>query len=252
MVSAKLTDWIKVRPSRWRRDTNLKTMRGVVQRNGRLLPGLKKQLKDALWPEYKYKSAPRKTNYGHSPKTGLLIEKQVEDWCKKCKVKDGKYVGLARDPKRKEARVICGLLVARGWMLVDSQAPVAHGRIGTRLDWVFQGPQGKQFLVELKTGHNYGLRKAQGNLQRFPAFANHREQHALMQLTWTWGAIRKRGIELEPILMMVNKSAMDKYPTKATVRSIARKIQKDGSGNLAKPLPKRHRAIADELLSVFT
>lgn len=252
MVSAKITSWVRgARDNTWKLDSNLETIRGVVKRDGKFLCGLKKRLAKVLWPENDVKAAPRASNYGHAPEVGVEIEKQVETWCKKCRVEKGRYVKLAKDPRRKEARVVCGILVALDWTLVTSQAPVAYRHIGTRLDFVFQTPEGEQVLVELKTGHNYGLRKSQGKLLCFPSFTNNRFEHAYFQLTWTWAAIRRRGIKLEPFLMMVNRTAKNKFKTKATVRQIANQVKKNGYGRILTRLSQDHRKIANSLLETL-
>lgn len=251
MVCAKITKWVTgARSTNWRPDTNLKTIKGVVQRDGKYLVGLKHQLMRTLWPHYTFQKATRGRDYGLTADDGLVIEKQIDEWCRKCHVVDGRYVKLAKDPRRKEARVVCGILVALGWTRVASQQPVAYKHIGTRLDYVFRTPTGKQVLVELKTGHNSGLRRSQGKLHIFNEFTNNRMQHALFQLAWTWAAVRERRIQLEPYLMMVNANAKSKFSTQDTVRDIAHQVQKSGYGRILTPLPPRHRAIAKKLLRV--
>lgn len=249
MVSAKITDWLGVRrPRGWQRDPNLSVIRGVVHRAGAGLVGLKGSLARALWPTYEHRAAPRLANYGHAPKVGLAIEDQVEAWFRGSTYGEGGYTSVAKDPRRKEARIICGLMVALGLRRVDSQAPVAHGRVGTRLDWLVQNPAGKLLLIELKTGFNYGLRDAQGEVRGFPGFKSHREQHAYFQLLWTWAALGRRGVDAEPWLVIVNKTAKDKFGTKDSVVAIAHKIRAGTGGKLVRPLPKRHRALAKRLL----
>lgn len=248
MVAAKNTCWLKPRSTKWTRDSNITTIRGQVIRNGVRLPGLINSLLMALWPEFEPSAAPRLANFGHAPKVGVDIEDQIEDWFSTSKYEDGRYVKLGKDPGRKEARIFCGIMVALGLTRVDSQAPVAHGRVGTRIDWMVRGPKGRQILIELKTGHNYGLSLAQGKIVGFPDFNNNRLEHAQFQLLWTWAAIQARGIECEPWLVMINKTAKDKFGTKDTVLQIAKKIRSGVGGKLVRPLPKRHRAEAKKLL----
>lgn len=249
MVANKITDWLKgPKAPRWRRDPNLSVIRGVVHRAGTGLVGLKGSLARVLWPTYEHCAAPRLANFGHAPEVGLLIEDQVEAWFRGSTWGEGGYTKVAKDPRRKEARVICGLMVALGLRRVDSQAPVAHGRVGTRLDWVVADPSGKLLLLELKTGFNNGLRNAQGELLGFPGFKSHREQHAYFQLLWTWAALERQGVKTEPWLVIVNKTAKDKFGTKDSVLTIARKIRGGTGGKLVRPLPKRHRALAGKLL----
>lgn len=250
MVAAKETCWLKPHNTKWRRDPNISTIKGQVARGGIRLAGLKSSLARALWPGYQHREAPRLANYGHAPKVGLRIEDQIEAWFHASKYEAGRYVKLGKDPGRKEARIFCGIMVALGLTRVDSQAPVAHGRVGTRLDWMVRGPTGKQILIELKTGHNYGLRDAQGEVVGFKGFKNHREQHANFQLIWTWAVIQARGIECEPWLVMINKTAKDKFGTTDTVLEIAKKIRSGVGGKLVRPLPPRHRKQAAKLLRV--
>lgn len=248
MVAAKDVCWLKPHRTTWRRDPNVTTIRGQVTRGGVRLAGLKGALARALWPGYQHREAPRLANYGHAPEVGLRIEDQIETWFRGSKYEAGRYVKLAKDPGRKEARIFCGIMVALGLVRVDSQAPVAHGRVGTRIDWMVRGPTGRQILIELKTGHNYGLRDAQGDVVGFDGFKSHREQHANFQLLWTWAAIQARGIECEPWLVMVNKTAKDKFGTRDTVLEIAKKIRSGVGGKLVRPLPKRHREQAARVL----
>jgi hypothetical protein len=252
MVFAKITDWVTGEPRpRWRRNKNLTTIRGVVHRSGTRLVGLKRSLERALWPDYEIQNAPRLANFGHAPKVGSKIEDQIEAWFKTAKYENGGYSKIGKDPRRKEARVFCGLMVALGLRRVDSQAPEANGSVGTRLDWVVENSSGKLLLIELKTGHNYGLRDIQGQVVGFPGFQNHREQHCFFQLLWTWAAIKKRGIETEPWLVMINKTAKDKFGTKDTVLQIAHKIRSGIGGKLVRPLPKRHRGLCEKILKTI-
>lgn len=251
MPAVRTSPWdARRRRRRFKPDGALRVLGGRVCRGDRVLCGLKRRLRDVLWPGYVHAAAPRKANFGHAPKVGVRIEEQIDAWFRGGTWRDGAWVKQGPRPGRFEARVFCGLMLARGLRPVASQAPLARGDVGTRLDWIVADAADECYLIELKTGHNYGLRAAQGALAGFPSFKNTREQHAYFQLLWMWAVLRGDGVETEPWLVVVNRAAKRHFSARDSVAAIAAKIRAGAGGRLVRRLPARHRAVADRVLAV--
>ena len=245
MAPTRSSPWDRRPPARkrWKPDPTLKVVAGVVLRDGVRLYGLKSSLMNTFWPHFKHVRAPRKCNYGHSAKVGVIIEEQIDEW-----------FSSGRRPGRFEARIFCGLMVAHGLRRVASQAPVAHGSVGTRVDWVVADKSGREILIELKTGHNYGMNAAQGCLRHFSDFSNTRLQHAQFQLLWTWAALSARGVETEPWLVVINNGVKKLFSAGDSIAEIAAKIRAkvrtSKRWRLERPLPRAHRKLTAKVLEV--
>lgn len=229
---------------RWRSDCKLFVKNGRVLCDDKTLPGLCKRLKLALWPHYLYLP---NGNVSQTCANGERVEKQINLWFSK-----GKEPGL------KEARIFCGMALCFGLRVVDSQAPVATQRVGTRIDYILEDARGVQYLVELKIGYNYGLRKSQGKLRRMSKYANNRGTHIRMQLAWMYEVVKQRGIEVEPIAVVITNRVKKLYDTKANVKDIAERMKQfdadhiyDLPGNMVFKLSLAYRHDARKLVRII-
>lgn len=244
MVAIRASPWDpRVRTGKWKRDSNLNVIKGVVHR-ATPLSGLKTTLFNVLWPTYTFDFATRKSEFGLDPETGAKIENQVDTYY------DEKDAGKKpKRPGRYEARIFIALMEGNGLTRVAKQGAIAYGNIGTRFDWIFEDKNGKQYLIELKTGHNKGMNKVKGQI--LDEFPSNRKYHAYFQLLWMWAVLEKRGIETEPWLVVINKTVKKKFRASDTIKYMAERIREKKVSRIFRPLPQDVRKVKDTVLELI-
>jgi len=244
MVAIRASPWDpRIRTGKWKRDANLNVIKGVVHRALPLV-GLKSTLSAVLWPTYTFDSAERKSEFGLDPETGAKIEEQIDAYYEEENA--GKK---PKRPGRFEARIFIALMKGNGLRRVAKQGAIAHGNVGTRFDWIFEDNVGKQYLIELKTGHNKGMNKSKGHI--LGDFPNNRKYHAYFQLLWMWAVLEKRGIDTEPWLVVINKTVKKKFRASDTIKYMAERIREKKVSRIFRPLPQDVRKVKDTVLELI-
>lgn len=202
--------------------------------------GIHKTLRENLWPFYHPPRPPPGKQRSMTTQDGIDCEKQIEE-----------FFASGKKPGRVHARVVCAWAVAHEMELVTSQPAIGIGFVGTRADFLFRSPDQKLHLVELKVGFSYGQRKATCDIRHFPGFKSNRKEHALFQLMWMYEALKARGINTEPKLVIVSPSLVKRFTPRTSVQSMAGEIIRKKI-KVAQPLPARHRKQGGKLLRVLS